>query len=128
MEVVTKKETSTTMRVIKGVILALIITAIAILIFAIILTYTELSEDYMNPTIIGITAISILISSALATRRIGKNGMFFGAIIGFIYICILYLISSLLNWKFGIDIQALVMIVLGILGGVLGGIIGVNKK
>jgi len=51
-----------------------------------------------------------------------------GAIIGGSYILILYLISSILNWKFGLNIQSIIMIVVGMIFGILGGIIGVNRK
>ena len=48
--------------------------------------------------------------------------------IGAIYMLIIYLISSILNWEFGLDIQSIVFITIGIIFGILGGIIGVNKK
>lgn len=60
--------------------------------------------------------------------NIRKNGILNGGSIGAIYIVTLYIISSLLNWKFGLNMQSIIMIVVGIIFGVLGGIIGVNKK
>ena len=45
-----------------------------------------------------------------------------------IYIVLIYLISSILNWKFSLNIQSIIMIAVSILFGILGGIIGVNKK
>ena len=38
------------------------------------------------------------------------------------------LISSILNWKFGLEVQSIIMIAVGMIFGILGGIIGVNKK
>ena len=60
--------------------------------------------------------------------KIRKNGLINGGIIGGAYILIIYLISSILNWKFGLEIQSIIMIVIGMIFGILGGIIGVNKK
>ena len=60
--------------------------------------------------------------------NIKKNGILNGGIIGGTYILILYIISSLLNWKFGLNMQSIIMIIVGIIFGVFGGIIGVNKK
>ena len=57
-----------------------------------------------------------------------KNGLINGALIGGIYILLLYFISSLLNWKFGLNLQSLVMIIVGVIFGIVGGIVGVNKK
>jgi putative membrane protein (TIGR04086 family) len=60
--------------------------------------------------------------------NIKKNGILNGGVIGGAYILILYIISSLLNWKFGLNMQSMIMIVVGIIFGILGGIIGVNRK
>lgn len=112
----------------KGVIISLMTTFILLLILAGILTYTNVSETVISPVIIVITAISILIGSSIGNIKIRKNGLINGAIIGGTYIFIIYLISSILNWKFGLEIQSIIMIIIGMIFGILGGIIGVNKK
>lgn len=116
------------MNIAKGVGIALMTTFILLLIFATILTYTETSETIINPVIIVITAVSILIGSSIANMKIKKNGLLNGAVVGGIYILTIYLISSILNWNFGLEIQSIIMIIIGMIFGVLGGIIGVNKK
>lgn len=112
----------------KGVGIALLVTFILLLILATVLTYTEISETVINPVIIVITAISILIGSSIGNIKIKKNGLLNGALIGGIYILTIYLISSILNWRFNLEIQSIVMIIIGMIFGILGGIIGVNKK
>ena len=112
----------------KGVVISLITTFILLLIFSAILTYTQVSEEVINPVIIVITAISILIGSSIGNVKIRKNGLMNGAIIGGAYIIIIYFISSILNWRFGLEPQSIIMIVIGMIFGILGGIIGVNKK
>ena len=49
----------------KGVGISLLTTFILLLIFATMLTYTQISETIINPVIIVITAISILIGSSI---------------------------------------------------------------
>lgn len=112
----------------KGVGISLLTTFILLIIFASLLTYTQISETIINPVIIVITAISILIGSSIGNIKIKKNGLLNGALIGGIYILTIYLISSILNWKFGLEIQSIIMIIIGMIFGILGGIIGVNKK
>lgn len=112
----------------KGVGIALLTTFILLLILAAILTYSEISETIINPVIIVITAISILIGSSIGNIKIKKNGLVNGALVGGIYIFTIYLISSILNWRFGLEIQSIIMIFVGMIFGILGGIIGVNKK
>ena len=112
----------------KGIGIAMLFTVVCLLIFSIILTYTNISESTIEPVIIIITAISILIGSSIGNINIKKNGILNGALIGGGYILILYLISSLLNVRFTLNLQSVIMIVVGIIFGILGGIIGVNKK
>lgn len=115
------------MSIAKGTVIAIITTVILLVIFAAILTYTNVSESTINPVIIVITAISILIGSSIGNMKIRKNGILNGALIGGIYIVTIYLISSILNRNFGLNFQSIIMIVVGMLFGVLGGIIGVNQ-
>lgn len=112
----------------KGVGISLLTTFILLIIFAALLTYTQISENIINPVIIVVTAISILIGSSIGNIKIKKNGLVNGALIGGIYIATIYLISSILNWKFGLEVQSIIMIAVGMIFGILGGIIGVNKK
>ena len=60
--------------------------------------------------------------------KIRRNGLVNGGLVGGLYILILYIISSLLNWKFSLNMQSIIMIIVGTIFGILGGIIGVNKK
>ncbi len=128
MEKTDKLNNKNYINILKGLGIALIITFIFLLILAIVLTYTNASEDIINPTIITITAISILIGSSISNMKIKKNGLINGGIVGGLYIILIYLFSSILNESFTLTIQSIVMIVIGIAFGVLGGIIGVNKS
>ena len=128
MEKTTIKEENTPIKIIKGVGISLLITLISLLIFSIILTYTNIGEKTISPVIMVITAISILIGSSIENTKIKKNGLLNGGIIGGGYILIIYLVSSILNWKFTLNQQSIIMIVSAIVFGVLGGIIGVNKR
>lgn len=128
MENLQINENKTIKNIIKGTGIALITTVILLLIFSIILTYTNIDEKVINPVIMIVTAISILLGSSLGNIKIKKNGLINGGIIGAIYIITIYLISSILNWKFSLNIQSIFMILIAIVFGILGGIIGVNRK
>lgn len=111
-----------------GIGIAMLFTIVCLLIFSIVLTYTNISENTITPVIIVVTAISILIGSSIGNIKIKKNGILNGALVGGGYILILYLISSLLNVRFSLNMQSIIMIVVGVIFGILGGIIGVNRK
>lgn len=112
--------------IIKGVIIAFLFTIFALIIFSIVLVYTNISEQTIAPVIITVTGISILVGSSIATRKLKNNGLLNGATIGFIYMMILYLISSIANSDFSITSLTIIILLAGIIGGIIGGVIGVN--
>lgn len=112
--------------ILKGLGIAFIITFIFLLILSIVLTYTNVSENIINPTIIIITALSILIGSTISNIKIKKNGLINGAIIGGVYIILLYLFSSIFRMEFSLTLQSVIMMITGAIFGILGGIMGVN--
>ena len=112
--------------IIKGVIIAFLFTIFALIIFSIVLVYTNISEQTIAPVIITVTGISMLVGSSIATRKLKNNGLLNGATIGFIYMMILYLISSIANSDFSITSLTIIILLAGIIGGIIGGVIGVN--
>lgn len=127
MENLDKNELSSNLiRIIKGSIASIVITLILLFIFAILLTYTSLQENVINPVVIVITAISILIGSSISTLKIKKNGLLNGALVGIIYIVTIYLISSITGSGFNCNINTIIMMISSVIAGMIGGIIGVN--
>ena len=114
--------------ILKGVIISFLCTLLLLLIYAIILTYTDFSESSIVPVIMIISSISILIGSSIGNYKIKKGGMANGALIGMLYFIIIYLLSSIINMNFEISMQVCILVLTGIIFGILGGIIGVNKK
>lgn len=122
------KEENMIINVLKGAGISLLMTVILLIIFSLLLTYTNIQENLINPVIIMITAVSILIGSSIGIGKMKRDGLINGAIVGVVYMIVIYLISSILNWKFKLNIQSIIMIGIGIAFGILGGIIGVNRK
>lgn len=115
-------------RILKGSILAIVLTLIMLLIYSALLTYTGLNENTMPAVIIIITAISILVGSLISSVNIKKNGLANGALVGLIYILTIYLLSSIINKSFSLNIYSIIMIIASVIAGAIGGIIGVNRK
>ena len=114
--------------ILRGIFISFLFTLLMLIIYSIVLVYTNLSEQTIRPVIITITGVSILIGSSLGTRKLHKNGLLSGGIIGSSYILLLYLISSTLNSNFSINWVSIIMIIVGLIGGIFGGVIGVNTK
>ena len=116
------------MTIFKGTMVSIGVTLVLLLIFATILTYTNIAESTIPAVIIVITAISLLIGSTIASRSMRKNGLLNGAMIGTIYLLIIYIISSIIGGSFAINLKSIIMIIAGMLFGIIGGIVGVNTK
>lgn len=121
-------ESKNIVKIIKGSTVAIIITLLGLLIYSVILASTEIGENTINYVVIGISALSILIGSIISVSKIAKNGMLNGAIVGGIYIVIIYLLSSIINLNFDINSNSIILISFSMAAGMLGGVIGVNIK
>lgn len=114
------------MLMLKGMCLSMGITLMMILILSIILSVSNIKENVIMPTVIFISSFSILIGAFLVSKRIDQKGIIYGSALGLIYMVVLYLISSILNFDFSLNGNAIVMIVFGVIGGAIGGVLGVN--
>ena len=114
--------------IIKGTLLSMLATIILLFVYAIMLTYTNISESTIPVVTIIITAISILAGSAITTLHIRKNGAINGGLVGIIYIVSLYLVSSVVTGNFTVNSYSIIMIAISIISGIIGGIIGVNRR
>ena len=114
MENTDKSNSKSYISIVKGLGIAFISTFVCLVILATVLTYTNVSEMIINPTIIIITAISILMGSTVSNLKIKKNGLINGAVLGGVYIIILYIFSSVFNEDFSLTVSSVMMIVIGI--------------
>lgn len=114
--------------IVKGVIISILFTLIFLFIFSILLTYTTISEQFISPVIIVVTAISIFIGSSIGSSKVKKNGLLNGAMVGGIYLISIYLLSGIINKNFMLTTQSIIIIISGMICGMFGGIIGVNNR
>jgi len=115
-------------RVTKSILFSVLLTLILLFIYSILLLYTDISESTIPVAIISISGTSILIFSIICMLKIKNNGIIHGGIIGLIYMLIIYLLSSIVQTGFNLNVYSIIMIIAGILCGMIGGIIGVNIK
>ncbi len=107
---------------------SIIITIIGLIIFASLLSYTSVAESTIPTVTIIITVISILIGSSICMSTVRKNGIINGVLIGLIYIGFIYILSSVIEGNFALNLKSIIMIIGAIIAGAVGGIIGVNRK
>ena len=113
-------------KVIKGSIIAFLISIMLLFIFASLLVYTNIQENTIKPVVIIISIISILVGSSLSSIKIKRNGIVNGALVGTIYIMVIYILSSICFVGFELNLESIIMIISSIISGMIGGVIGVN--
>lgn len=114
------------MAIIKGCLFAMILSIILLTIYALLLANTAISENTMMPVVLTITGISILIGGTISSRKMKKNGLIYGGIVGLVYVLTLYLASSISMVGFSLSVNSFMMLAVGVITGIIGGIIGVN--
>lgn len=112
--------------IIKSVVLALIISLICIIIYAIVLSITPVSDNTMSLITQVISMISILAAGIYCGKNIQAKGWLYGLSVGIIYIIILIPISMLLGETLTFDKYLLARLLMAATVGLIGGIIGVN--
>ena len=112
----------------KGLAISVCMSLIMILILSIVISFSNISENVIMPTVVFISAFSILIGAFLVAKKINQKGIIYGSMLGIIYMAILYITSSIINFNFSLNLNSIVMIAFGVIGGAIGGILGVNLK
>ncbi|OZV10703.1 TIGR04086 family membrane protein [Tissierella sp. P1] len=110
----------------KGLLLAYIITCILILVFSILLTYSSLRENKMPLVNTIIMVISVTSGSVYVAKMVKEKGWINGGIIGMAYYLILIMLNFIFLKPLVLDIFSISKLVLACIIGIIGGIIGIN--
>lgn len=112
----------------KNIVIIIAITFLLFVIFAFVITYTNIPTEAVSPVIFGITIISIIAASIINGKKADEKGWLTGGISGLVYMIILYILGSIIYRNFSINTNSIAMIISGIFAGMLGGIIGINNR
>lgn len=115
-------------QLLKGVVTSYLFTFLAFLVFASVLSFTNIPDATMPGMILLISIIGILLGAATCTRGAQTQGWLWGGIVGFIYAGLLYLLSSFFSTGFGVPMSTVYLIFGYMLAGAVGGIFGINMK
>lgn len=110
----------------EGVLRGFIITVVLLLIFAVVMTFTEVSEKASSTFYLVTTILSIMYGSIYAVRKIKRRGWLVGIIVTILYLLVLYIVSIVSGNSAVIGTDGIPRILLAIIVGALSGIIGIN--
>ena len=111
-----------------GVLIAYAITAIAFLAYALLVTYTNMSEQSLPMVVAITTLLSVMVAGFDAAKGAPSRGWLWGMAAGFVYVLIMAIVMVTLLPTFSVDGRTLLTILIGIAGGGLGGMLGINLK
>ena len=111
---------------IKGVLIALIFSAVSILLFALILTLFSIPSETIKPVNCLIKVLAVFIGCLFSIK--GGKGLIKGLIYGGIITLTAYLFFSIIGGNFIFSISFLWELLLGLSVGAVAGIVSVNRK
>lgn len=123
-----KTKNSSIVALFKGVLISYIITMLIFFIFALLITYTDLSEKHINTVIRTTTALVCILSGFITAGSANKGGLIWGIISGLTYVIIMCIVAFLLIPNYALSTKLIISLALAVAGGGLGGIIGINIK
>lgn len=112
----------------KGVLIGYIITLAVFIIFALLITYTDISESHIGTVTRVTTALVCILSGVITAASAEKGGLVWGIAAGLIYILIMLAIGFLLIPDYALTSGIAVSLMLALAGGGLGGVVGINIK
>ena len=125
---VTEENKSQLKQLVIGVMIGYAITCIVFLAYAMLITYTQMSERNLPMVIAVTTLLSVMIAGFDAARGASQRGWLWGMIAGFVYVAIMGIIMVVMLPSFFVDGRTITVIVLSVAWGGLGGILGINVR
>lgn len=99
---------------------------ILIMLYALILSFTSMSDSSMNMTIQVIMIVSITVSSIYGGKKILKKGWLFGIVLGLAFTLLLIPLGIGFGQSLSLDRYFAAKLLMGGTVGLIGGVIGVN--
>ena len=122
------KNNSLTVAMLKGGLIAIVVSLVCILIFAFIVKIFGLSDGVLKVVNQVIKVFSILIGTFAGLKKETEKGLLKGLLIGLFYTFFAFVVFSALNGKFDFDKSLLTDILFGGITGAICGVIAVNTK
>ena len=112
----------------KATVFSYVLTAIVFVVYGILLTYTETTEENIQIVVMMTTVISVLIGGIIVSKGVNSKGLLFGMLVGIVYSIIMIMVGLCVIPVLKITYKMIMIIILSISAGGIGGIIGINTK
>ena len=98
------------------------------LLFSLIAVYTPVGMNFINIASTIIFYIGAFVTGIFSGKKATKNGWLKGLLGSSLYFLILFLVGSILNKTFGVNMSVILKFLLVLFTGATGGVFGINLK
>lgn len=120
------KKVNLLLSIIKGAIVSVAITLVLILVFALIIRFFNVNDNWIFPINQVIKVISLFAGVMVITKGNKEKGLFKGILLGLIYFILSFVIFSILQGSFSLQMSNVYDLLLTSLMGGLVGLIAVH--
>lgn len=114
--------------ILKGSLISIAISLVAILFFAFVIKLFGLSDGWIKPVNQIIKAVSILAGVFVSLKKDSTKGLIKGLLVGLVYTLVAFVVFSVLNGSICVDKTLLTDVLFGGIMGAICGIIVVNTS
>lgn len=111
----------------KGILISYCLTLAVFIIYALLITYTNISESFIPVLSLITTALSCIISGFLTAKTAKSRGLLWGVAAGGLYMLIMFTLGYTTIPTYQLNQKFAISLCLALAGGGIGGIIGVNR-
>lgn len=109
-----------------GVFRAAVITTVLLVVFAIIMTFTDVNNRFTSVYYLVATCLSVVYGSIYAARKNNKNGWLVGILVAVLYMLLVFIISAILFKDSSFGTKELLRMAIAVMVGALSGMLGIN--
>ncbi|MBQ7712822.1 MAG: TIGR04086 family membrane protein [Clostridia bacterium] len=114
--------------IVKTVVIAILISMVSVLVFALVVKSTDVGEDVIGYVNLAIKILSVVIGCLVGFRRGSGFGWLKGVISGLLYVVTSFLVFSAISGEFSLADVSVLDLVTGAVVGLLSGVLTVNLK
>lgn len=126
--VLSKNNNNFLLALLKGAFVAILISLVGILLFALFLKFVDISDGWIMPINQVIKVVSVFFGVKSMITANGGSGLIKGLVLGVVYTILAFIIFSLLSSTLELDITLLFDALFGAVIGAICGIICISAK
>ncbi len=122
------KEKNKIMNGLINLFLGYAITFIAIIVYSILLTFTQMTDKYIMFVVLTTTIISTVYVGYQFAKDAESRGLLWGILGGLLYGIIFVMLGFMASETYTLDSRTIFVLLFSIIAGAMGGIVGINSK